>query len=162
MKSKLLHESGGKLCALVFESGDEVVSELLKFAKRTQLQGACFFGVDACYNVTIGFFDLERKDYVPTVIKEQVEIISLIGNVAAYNGEPKIHAHIVIGKRDSTAHGGHLIEAVVRPTLEIFLTESTEIIRRLDAVTNLPLIDLTTTYGSKGSPKWLRKASTWR
>jgi len=145
MKSKLLNKSGGKLCALVFESGDEVVSELLKFAKRTQLQGASFFGVGACREVTIGFFDLGGKDYIPTEIKEQVEVISLIGNVAIYDGEPKVHAHIVIGKRDSTAHGGHLIEAVVRPTLEIFLTESTEIKRRLDGETNLPLIDLTTT-----------------
>jgi hypothetical protein len=69
--------------------------------------------------------------------------MSLIGNVTLYEGKPKVHGHIVIGKRDSSAHGGHLIEAIVRPTLELLILESaTGLIRTLDKEINLPLIDL--------------------
>jgi predicted DNA-binding protein with PD1-like motif len=93
--------------------------------------------------VTLAFFDLAKKEYEHTPIIEQVEVMSIIGNISTYLGEPKIHAHAVVGKRDGTAHGGHLIEAVVRPTLEVFVTVSSgELRRSLDVVTNLPLLDL--------------------
>jgi predicted DNA-binding protein with PD1-like motif len=35
-----------------------------------------------------------------------------------------VHAHMVVGRCDGTAHGGHLLEARVRPTCELILTES--------------------------------------
>lgn len=93
--------------------------------------------------MTLGFFDLEKRDYEKIPVNEQVEVMSLIGNIALYDGEPRIHAHIVVGKRDGTAHGGHLLSAHVRPTLEMFLTEQPQMIRRkLDEATSLPLIDL--------------------
>lgn len=49
-------------------------------------------------------------------ITEQVEVLSLVGDIALENATPRVHAHVVIGKRDGTAHGGHLIEGHVRPT----------------------------------------------
>jgi predicted DNA-binding protein with PD1-like motif len=55
-----------------------------------------------------------------------------------------VHAHIVVGKSDGTAHGGHLLEAHVRPTLEVFLVESPKPLRRkMNAEVSLALIDLT-------------------
>jgi uncharacterized protein len=57
-------------------------------------------------------------------LDEQVELLSLIGDVALKDGEPQVHAHVVIGKRDGTAYGGHLLQARVRPTCELVLTES--------------------------------------
>ena len=41
-----------------------------------------------------------------------------------------MHAHVVLGKRDGAACGGHLLAAKVRPTLEIILTESPGYLRR--------------------------------
>jgi predicted DNA-binding protein with PD1-like motif len=143
MQTAILSDLGGRKFILVFETADEVVSGLSDFARENDIKTAFFAGVGACQKVTLGFFDLEKKDYEKRAINEQVEVMSIIGNIAIYQNEPKIHAHIVIGKRDSTAHGGHLIEAVVRPTLEILVTESPlKLIRTLDAETNLPLIDL--------------------
>ena len=138
-----LSDQGGRKFVLVFETGDEVAAGLLNFAHENNIKTAFFVGVGACQKVTLGFFDLEKKDYEKRAIDEQVEVMSIAGNIATYENEPKIHAHIVIGKRDSTAHGGHLIEAVVRPTLEIFVTESPlKLTRTLDVETNLPLIDI--------------------
>lgn len=73
----------------------------------------------------LGWFSWETKQYEPSVtVDEQVELLSLIGDIALRGGEPVVHAHAVIGKRDGTAHGGHLLRALIRPTCELVLTES--------------------------------------
>ena len=124
MKSKLIHDGDEKTFVLVFDMGDEAVANLLAFAKEQKLAASHFAGVGACEHVTLGFFELERRDYKKIPINEQVEVMSLIGNIALEeSGEPKVHAHVVVGKSDGTAHGGHLLEAHVRPTLEVFLVE---------------------------------------
>ena len=51
-------------------------------------------------------------------------MLSLLDNLALDQGKPKVHAHVVLGKADGSAHGGHLLEAHVRPTLEVTLIES--------------------------------------
>ena len=147
MKEKLLHEeSGQKTFAVVFDTGDEVATGLLAFAKEKGLAASHFTAIGAFSDVTFGFFDLGTKDYQKLQINEQVEVLSLIGDIALSKGEPKVHAHVVVGKADGTAHGGHLMEAHVRPTLEVFMVESPErLVRKIDDETGLPLIDLDAT-----------------
>lgn len=76
------------------------------------------------------FLEREKKDYKKIPINEQVEVLSLIGDIALAGQEPKLHAHVVLGKADRTACGGHLLEAHVWPTLEVVLTESPRHLRR--------------------------------
>lgn len=144
MKEKLLHEeSGQKTFAVVCDTGDEVAAGLLAFAKEKGLAGSHFTAIGALSDVTLGFFDWDTKDYQKLQINEQVEVLSLIGDIALNKGEPKVHAHIVVSKSDGTAHGGHLIEAHVRPTLEVILVESPEhMVRQFDEKTGLALINL--------------------
>jgi hypothetical protein len=48
-----------------------------------------------------------------------------------------------VGKRDGTAHGGHLLEARVRPTLEVILIQPPgHLRRRFDPPSKLALIDV--------------------
>lgn len=135
--------AGQETYILVFDTGDEVASALLGFAKSRRLSSASFTGIGAFSAVTLGYFDLERKDYERIPIPEQVEVLSLAGNIALAGAEPKVHAHVVVGKRDGTAHGGHLLDARVRPTLELVLTENAPHLRRtIDDRTGLALIAL--------------------
>ncbi|MEZ6113018.1 MAG: DUF296 domain-containing protein [Pirellulaceae bacterium] len=86
---------------------------------------------------------MSRKDYVQIAMKQQVEVLSLVGNVALHEGEPKLHAHVVVGLRDGHTRGGHLLQAHVRPTLEVVIEElPRQLQRRIDSETNLPLIEL--------------------
>jgi uncharacterized protein len=143
MKSKLINAKP-KTFALVFQTGDEVAVLLKQFARDQNLQGSHFSAIGALSNVTLGYFNYETKDYQKIKMTEQVEVLSLLGNVAIENGEPKIHAHVVVGKADGSAHGGHLIEAHVRPTLEVVLEESPKHLRRkMNREVGLALIDLT-------------------
>ncbi len=143
MKSKLIHNAAQRTFAVVFDPGDEVLDNLLAFAKQHRLTAASFTGLGALSDAVLGYFDWREKEYSRIPVAEQVEVLNLTGNVARGNGEPKLHAHIVLGKADGTALGGHLLEAHVRPTLEVIVTESpAHLQRRTDPETGLALIQL--------------------
>jgi predicted DNA-binding protein with PD1-like motif len=133
----------GDRWALVFDKGDEPIGELERFAREHELTAASFNGIGAFEEVVLGYFDRGRREYEEIALREQVEVLSLAGDVAVANGEPKAHAHVVLGKRDGTAHGGHLLRGRVWPTLEVVLTESPAELRKThDPETGLALIDL--------------------
>jgi predicted DNA-binding protein with PD1-like motif len=143
MKGQSIGDQGGKTYAVIFETGDEVVSGLLEFAQQNQLAGSHFTAIGAFSRVVLGYFDIQARDYQKIPIDEQVEVLTLAGDIALKDEEPMVHAHAVVGKRDGTAHGGHLVEAQVRPTLEVILVESPiHLHRRFDAETGLALINL--------------------
>ena len=143
MKSKLIHEGEQKTFAVIFDKGDEVVQELTQFAKQHDLAASHFTAIGALRNAVLGFFELASRDYKKIPIDEQVEVLSMIGDIALSRGEPKLHAHAVLGKSDGTTCGGHLLQAHVWPTLEVVLTESPSHLRRkLDEETGLALIDI--------------------
>jgi len=142
MKSTVLEASGARTWALIFDKGDEPVSGLTAFAKSQGLGGAHFTAIGAFSEVTLGYFDRKARDYKKIPLREQVEVLSLIGDVALDRGEPKVHAHVVVGRADGEARGGHLLEARVWPTLEVVLTESPRHLRkRHDPETGLALSD---------------------
>ena len=145
MKQKLLNEHGGqRTFAVVLDTGDEVLTCLRAFVTDKKIFAAQFTAIGAFRDVVLKYFDWETKDYLKNRIDEQVEVASLIGDVAmAPSGEPSIHVHLVVGKRDGTAMAGHLGEAHVRPTLEVLLTESpVHLQKNKDSVTGLALINL--------------------
>lgn len=145
MKAKLLADvQGQKTFALIFDKGDEVMQTLLAFAKERRLAGSHFTAIGAFQDATLGYFDWEKKDYQKIPVREQVEVVSLVGDIAEdAKGEPKVHAHVVVGRSDGTARAGHLLEAHVRPTLELILTESpAHLRRRHDPASGIALIHI--------------------
>jgi predicted DNA-binding protein with PD1-like motif len=144
VNARKLADSGGvQTFVLVFDAGETVTSPLLTFAREHAIDAASFSGIGAFERVTLGYFELQKRDYKHIEVDEQVEVVSLIGNLAAGNDGPKLHAHVVVGKSNGSAYGGHLIEGRVRPTLEIVLVETTSHHRRRsDPATGLALIDL--------------------
>ena len=131
-----------KTFILMFETGEELVNGLLQFANLQKVSVASFNAVGALSSVRLGWFSWESKRFEPSVtLDEQVELLSLIGDVALKDEEPVVHAHAVIAKKDGTAHGGHLLNASVRPNCEVFLTESPANLRRfIDPDSGLALI----------------------
>ena len=92
--------------------------------------------------MVLGYFERDRKDYKKIPLREQLEVLSLIGDVATDRGAPKVHAHVVVGRADGAAHGGHLLEGRVWPTLELILSDvPRRLWRRTDPESGLALID---------------------
>jgi predicted DNA-binding protein with PD1-like motif len=145
VQAKQLREEGSqKTFVLVFDTGDEAVSGLTEFAREHGLDAAGFTAIGAFGAATLGYFDLDEKEYQKIPVHEQVEVLSLAGNITRkVDGGPQVHAHAVLGRSDGTTRGGHLLEGRVRPTLEVVLTETPAHLRRkLDEETGLPLIDV--------------------
>lgn len=141
MRSKLLTDAAEQTWVVVFDAGDEFMSGLLAFATEQQLAASHFTAIGAFSSATLGYFDIARKDYLDIPVDEQVEVLSLVGDIALDGDDPKIHAHVVVGRRDGTTRGGHILEAHVRPTLEVMLVETPGYLRReMDRATGLALI----------------------
>jgi uncharacterized protein len=144
MQSKLiapLSADGRRTFAIVLETGEEFTECFLRFAKQQQLTASQFTAIGAFSRAVLGYFEWDRKEYRRIPIDEQVEVVSLLGDIALKDGVPSLHPHVTVSKRDGSAWGGHLLEGIVRPTLEIIVNESpATLARKFDAQTGLALI----------------------
>jgi uncharacterized protein len=129
--------------ALVFQSGDEVVEQLTGWCRANGIAAAHFTGVGAFADATVAWFDWDRREYEQIPVDEQVELLALNGDVAEQDGRAAIDAHAVLGRRDGSTLGGHLVSAHVRPTLELVLdTVPAHLRKRHDPESGLALIAL--------------------
>lgn len=140
MKTKQLTRDGGSVQALIFETGDEVMGGLRAYAAEQKIQAARFTGIGAFQSATIAYFDWETKTYCELPVEEQVEVLVLAGDIALKDGKPEPHVHVVLGRRDGSTRGGHLVRATVRPTLELMLEQGGALVRRFDPASGLALI----------------------
>ena len=143
MQHKLLHASDGqRTFAIVLDAGDEVMDCLQSFVEEENVTAAQLTAIGAFSDVMLMYFDWQKKEYLRNPVNEQVEVASLIGDVAiAPTGKPALHIHLVVGKRDGTALAGHLGGGHVRPTLEVVLTEQPAHLRKVkDPQSGLALI----------------------
>ena len=143
MKAALLNEHGGlRTFAVVLGAGDEVVGTIAAFADERELRATQFSAIGAFSDLVVAYFDWPTRAYREIPIDEQVEVLSLVGDITLEKGMRKVHAHVVVGRADASAHGGHLIRGHVRPTLEVVMTETPGYLRRrFDPESGLALID---------------------
>jgi predicted DNA-binding protein with PD1-like motif len=141
MRSKLLNTDPPVTYAVVLDTGDEVIASLTQFVRKQDVEAASVTGIGAFLDAVLGYFDWQTKEYRRIPVNEQVEVLSLLGDVAVSEGEPTLHVHAVLGKADGSVIGGHLLAAHVRPTLEVILIQPPSYLRkRKDPETGLALI----------------------
>ena len=145
LKFKLISDGeGANVFALIFSKGDEVLSGLTDFCISHNITDAHFQAIGAVSGATLGWLDLTQKQYRAIPVREQAEVVSMMGDVAEFNGKPVVHAHVVLGKQDGSTVGGHLWEAHVNPTLEVFLTANPHPLEKVpDAESGMKVIDPT-------------------
>lgn len=142
MKAQVLNRSSQETTyAVIFGEGDEVLAGLTQVAEEKHITSARITGIGAVRDATVEWLSPQRK-MEPIHIDHQVEVLSLLGDIAQYNGKPAIHVHMVVGFPDGTAHGGHLIEAHVWPTLEVIVTAyPATLLKKKNPKTGMVLID---------------------
>jgi uncharacterized protein len=152
VKSKLLNDDGQRTYVVALQTGDRLIESLTRFAREERLSASEFTGIGALAWAKLAYFNWERKAYDEIPVDEQVEVLSLNGRITLPEGadvetpdfddDPHFHVHCVLGDGDGRTVGGHLLEAEVRPTLEVFVTESpAHLGRRTDPESRLPRID---------------------
>ena len=132
MKSRLMADaSGTNIFVLVLEPGEEALAAITAFATENRIGGASLTAIGAFERAILGWFDFQTKDYRPIAVDTQCEVLSAIGDIAEDDaGKPSVHLHAVLGLSDGSTRGGHLLEGIVKPTLEITLVETPRNLRR--------------------------------
>ena len=130
-ESVVLSEETPRTFALVLAEAESATGEILAFASGNAVSAASITAIGAFSTATLGFFDLAAKRYREIPVREQAEVLSLVGDIGVdADGRPALHAHVVLGLPDGSTRGGHLMSATVRPTLEVMVTESPGHLRR--------------------------------
>ncbi len=143
MQSTLVSRAGeSRMWFVVLDAGEEAKQALVDLARNENITAASFVALGAFEKATVAYFDWAARQYRPIPIGSQVEVISLTGDIVPdANGAPSLHAHTVLGLADGHTRGGHLVEGIVRPTLEMTVTETPgHLVRRRRPEMNLSLI----------------------
>lgn len=132
MKSTLLNEGeNARTFAVVLDAGDEAFKAITDFATKQNVTAAAVTAIGAFERATVGWFDLATKSYRKIPVAEQCEVLSAIGDIAVGDdGNQSLHLHAVLGLSDGSTRGGHLLNGLVRPTLEVIVTETPAHLRR--------------------------------
>lgn len=127
---------------LRLEKGEEVMEKLRSFANVHDVGAGVLRGLGAALSAELAFFDLEEKRYEPFPVREETEVISLLGNLARRDsGEPIAHVHATLSRRDGSTVGGHVNSLVTGATLEIDVEVLPGTLRRrVDPEITLPLL----------------------
>lgn len=131
-----------KVYAVIFYKGDEALSGLTDFAIAQKIGDAHFTGIGAVSGATLAYLELPKKVYHRIEAHEQSEVLSLVGDIATFNGRPVVHMHAVLGHHDGSVTGGHVFALHVDPTLEVFVTANTAALsKRQDDASGMKVID---------------------
>jgi predicted DNA-binding protein with PD1-like motif len=113
------------------------------FADEQGVHAASFTAIGAFESALVAYFDAEQRRYIDIPVDEQVEVLTLAGDIArSASGRPLVHAHAVLGRRDGSTRGGHLKRALVRPTLDRLIQTPAQLVGDADESSCLALIDL--------------------
>ena len=125
------------------ESGEPVIDTLSEFLRSEQVEFANLSAAGAVSWVHLGYWNAETHAYEYREFDEQLEVVSFQGNSSLKDDAPFLHLHGVFGRHDFTAVAGHIKEARVHPTLEVWLrTEDMPVRRSHDSASGLDLLDL--------------------
>lgn len=137
----IIHVGGGTF-TLNFSKGEEVLSGLVDFVQSKKITAGHITGLGAASRLTIAYYNIGTKEYEKKEFDEEVEILSLTGNIGMKeSGESVVHLHGVFGRRDFSVFGGHIFELVISGAGELHIaTFSGTINRKYDEASGLTLM----------------------
>ena len=105
------------------DKGEKLIESIIKFCRDLRINSAWFSGIGSVSEIDLAYYRVDKKEYSRDKIEEPVEIVSLIGNVTMLDNKHVVHAHVVVSNAKMETYGGHVNEATVSGTCEIFLTD---------------------------------------
>ena len=122
------------------DKGEYINQSLLEISNKEKIKSGWIDGVGAIYDIEVGYFDVEQKDYVRKKFLGDYELLSLSGNISVKEGSRFIHTHITFSDIEFNVFGGHLFDAKIAAAGE-FLIDSCdfEIKRKHDTTLGLHL-----------------------
>jgi predicted DNA-binding protein with PD1-like motif len=128
---------------LRFDLGDDFFAEFERFYKETNCESGFFEGIGAFKTCELGYYQIDKKDYLRKGFSQTLEVISLEGNLALVDNKPTPHVHVILSNQDFSCIGGHLLHAIIGGTLEIvFEKSSNNLSRKYNEAIGLKLLDI--------------------
>lgn len=125
------------------EKNEKLVQTLIKFCEEHRINSGWISGIGSLAEIELAYYRLDRKEYSHEKIEEPLEIVSLMGNIAFFENKHAVHAHIVASDAEMKTYAGHLQEAVISATCEIFLIDfDAKIERKHSPEIGLNLLDI--------------------
>lgn len=132
---------GGYIIRLL--KGEKIIENLTEFCRNENIKSGIVSGIGGASEITLGYYNLGTQEYQWQEFAGIHEIVSMNGNVSQVDGGPFLHLHSVISNENFQTFGGHLKEATVGATCEIFLKSiDTPLERKLDEEIGLKLLRL--------------------
>ena len=124
------------------QRGEEVLACLRELCEKESISLGTVSAIGAVNHVVVGVYRVDEQKYVANTFDVVMELTSLMGNITEKDGEPYLHLHATFGDLTGKVIGGHLNEAVVSATCELFVRKvEGHVGRRLDPETGLNIFD---------------------
>ncbi len=137
------YKKAGNRFVLKLKRGEEIISSITELCKKENITAASVSGIGATQSVEAGFYSFKKKKYQGYCFNQNMEILSLLGNISTKDNEPYLHLHIVVSNDEGEALGGHLTKAIISVTAEIFIDViEVKIDREPDSLTGINLMKL--------------------
>lgn len=141
--STFLYKKVDNTYILRLKKGEEILSSLKSFCTSQNIGCATISGIGFAENITVGCFDLKNKKYEEINFKNAYEITSLNGNISYIENDMYVHLHINFADSDAKIYGGHLLNATIALTGEIFIQEiPIKMTRKFDKDLGIKVFDI--------------------
>ena len=128
----------GDTVAMRVDRGEEIIACVKSVCEKEHITLGSVSGIGAVDHAVVGLYRVAEKKYYSNTLEGGMEMTSLLGNVTEKDGQVYLHFHAAFAKEDGQVFGGHLNEAVVSGTGEIFIqTLPASIGRKIDPATGL-------------------------
>lgn len=121
--------------------GEYINQSLALFCQQNHIEGGFFYGLGASDETELALYDVAKKKYFSKKFENAFEISNLTGTIAVEK-ELIIHTHATVADEKFTTYAGHLVDARISGTCEIYLTVLPKLTKEYDAETGLKIFNL--------------------
>jgi len=133
---------GDRILARLFP-GEEIIESLKALTREARIPAGSLAGLGAVNDVTLALYETASRSYRTTRLEEELEVVSLTGNLSWLGGDPVVHAHGVVSRADCSTVAGHIMRGIVSITLEVMVEVYSERVeRKPEPEIGLNLLDL--------------------
>lgn len=123
------------------QKGEKILEQLKKFCLENEVEGGFFYGLGAVSFVELALYNVETKKYYSQKFEQALEMTNITGSIGYLEKELIIHSHATFSDEKMQAIGGHLVEAVISGTAEIYFQILPKLTKKYDEETGLKLFD---------------------
>jgi uncharacterized protein len=122
--------------------GERIIRELTEFCKSERIEGGFFYGLGAVNQAELAHYNVQTQKYSSKKYTQAWEMTNITGSVGLYENEIIVHAHASFSDSKMHEFGGHLVEATVSGTAEIYFTVLPKMEKIIDLETGLKVFKI--------------------